>query len=116
MVRQRFVLDGEVNIGQIENVFDIIIGEVVRVRLSSYLGYFDDESDDNVILFDGIIYLGFSIVNVFVSEIELKRIMFILREQIEVIIDVLFYVGFILESMIRFKEFGSQVDIVIYRI
>lgn len=52
----------------------------MRVRLSSYLGYFDDESDDNVILFDGIIYLGFSIVNVFVSEIELKRIMFILRE------------------------------------
>ena len=116
MVRQRSASDGEANTGQTENVSDLTTGEAVRARSSSHPGHSDDESDDNAILFDGITYLGSSTVNAPVSEIELKRTMSILREQTEVTIDVLLYVGSTSESMIRLKEPGSQADIATYRI
>lgn len=116
MVRQRSASDGEANTGQTENVSDITTGEAVRARSSSHPGHSDDESDDNAILFDGITYLGSSTVNAPVSEIELKRTMSILREQTEVTIDVLLYVGSTSESLIRLKEPGSQADIATYRI
>lgn len=112
LVRQRSSSDGEANIGQTENV----AGEAVRARSSTHPGHSDDETDDNAILFDGITYLGSSTVNAPVSEIELKRTMSILREQTEVTIDVLLYVGSTSESMIRLKEPGTQADIATYRI
>ena len=116
MVRQRSASDGEASTGQTENVSDLTTGEAVRARSSTHPGHSDDESDDNAILFDGITYLGSSTVNAPVSEIELKRTMSILREQTEVTIDVLLYVGSTSESMIRLKEPGSQADIATYRI
>lgn len=116
LVRQRSSSDGEANVGQTENVAELTTGEAVQARASTHPGHSDDESDDNAILFDGITYLGSSTVNAPVSEIELKRTMSILREQTEVTIDVLLYVGSTSESMIRLKEPGTQADIATYRI
>lgn len=116
VLRQRSASDGEANTGQTENVADVTTGEAVRARSSTHPGHSDDESDDNAILFDGITYLGSSTVNAPVSEIELKRTMSILREQTEVTIDVLLYVGSTSESLIRLKEPGTQADIATYRI
>lgn len=114
LVRQHSSSDGEANTGQAANVAQFNTGE--RVRASTHPGHSDDESDDNAILFDGITYLGSSTVNAPVSEIELKRTMSILREQTEVTIDVLLYVGSTSESMIRLKDPETQADIATYRI
>ena len=116
LVRQRTVTDDDTNSGQVSNVTQFTSGEPVRDRASTHPGHSDDESDDNAILFDGITYLGSSTVNAPVSEIELKRTMSILREQTEVTIDVLLYVGSTSEGMIRLKDPESQADIATYRI
>lgn len=116
LVRQRSLSDGEANTGQAANVAQFTTGEPVRARASTHPGHSDDESDDNAILFDGITYLGSSTVNAPVSEIELKRTMSILREQTEVTIDVLLYVGSTSESMIRLKDPETEADIATYRI
>jgi len=76
----------------------------------------DDESDENAVLFDGVTYLGSSTVNAPVSEIELKRTMSILREQTNVTIDVLLYVGSTADGMIRLMDPLTRADIATYRI
>ncbi|XP_015775481.1 PREDICTED: rab GTPase-activating protein 1-like [Acropora digitifera] len=76
----------------------------------------DDESDENAVLFDGVTYLGSSTVNAPVSEIELKRTMSILREQTNVTIDVLLYVGSTADGMIRLMDPSTHADIATYRI
>lgn len=76
----------------------------------------DDESDENAVLFDGVTYLGSSTVNAPVSEIELKRTMSILREQTNVTIDVLLYVGSTADGMIRLMDPSTRADIATYRI
>lgn len=90
--------------------------ESARVRASTHPGQSDEENDDSAILFDGVTYLGSSTVNAPVSEIELKRTMSILREQTEVTIDVLLYVGSTSDGMIRLKDPETQADIATYRI
>ena len=90
--------------------------ESARVRASTHPGQSDEENDDYAILFDGVTYLGSSTVNAPVSEIELKRTMSVLREQTEVTIDVLLYVGSTSDGMIRLKDPETQSDIATYRI
>ena len=116
LVRQHSSSDGDTNTTQAANVAEFSSEETVRARASTHPGHSDDEGDDNAILFDGITYLGSSTVNAPVSEIELKRTMSILREQTEVTIDVLLYVGSTSESMIRLKDPETESDIATYRI
>ena len=116
LVRQRSSSDEKTNTTQASNVAQFNTGETVRPRASTHPGHSDDEGDDNAVLFDGITYLGSSTVNAPVSEIELKRTMSILREQTEVTIDVLLYVGSTSDGMIKLKDPETQADIATYRV
>ncbi|PFX29753.1 rab GTPase-activating protein 1-like [Stylophora pistillata] len=104
------------NTTQASNVAEVDNEESARPRASTDPGQSDDECDDNAISYDGITYLGSSTVNAPVSEIELKRTMAILREQTEVTIDVLLYVGSTSDKMIRLKDPETQADIATYKI
>lgn len=116
LARQRSSSAGQAEATQTTNVVQFSPGETARGRSSTHPGHSDDENDDNAVLFDGITYLGSSTVNAPVSEIELKRTMSVLREQTEVTIDVLLYVGSTSDSMIRLKDPETQADIATYRI
>lgn len=109
LVRQRSASAGETELSQTTE-------ESLRSRASTDPVHSGDESDDNAVLFNGVTYLGSSTVNAPVSEIELKRTMAVLREQTEVTIDVLLYVGSTSDSMIRLKDPETQADIATYRI
>lgn len=116
LARQGSSSAGEAESTQAANVAQFSSGESVRARASTHPGHSDDESDDGAVLFDGVTYLGSSTVNAPVSEIELKRTMSVLREQTEVTIDVLLYVGSTSDSMIRLKDPDTQADVATYRI
>lgn len=109
-VRQRSVSAGEAEVSQVSSE------ESVRNSSGTYVVPSDDESDENAVLFDGVTYLGSSTVNAPVSEIELKRTMSILREQTNVTIDVLLYVGSTADGMIRLMDPSTRADIATYRI
>ena len=112
LVRQRSSSAGEAETTQTTFSSE----ESERARANTHPGQSDEESDDSAVLFDGVTYLGSSTVNAPVSEIELKRTMSILREQTEVTIDVLLYVGSTSDSMIRLKDPETRADIANYRI
>lgn len=104
------------NTTQASNGTELDAGESAQARASTDPGQSDEESDDDAVVYDGITYLGSSTVNAPVSEIELKRTMAILREQTEVTIDVLLYVGSTSDKMIRLKDPETQADIATYKI
>ena len=119
LVRQCSSSASEAETTQATTVASFSSGESARTRANAepvHSGHSDDESDDNAVIFDGVTYLGSSTVNAPVSEIELKRTMSVLREQTEVTIDVLLYVGSTSDSMIRLKDPETQGDIATYRI
>mgnify|MGYP001793778339 CR=1 FL=1 len=89
----------------------------VRQRASTDPLEFDDGlQDEDLTIFDKVTYLGSSTVNAPVSEIELKRTMAILREQTQVTIDVLLYIGSTSEGLIRLVDPETKGDIATYRI
>lgn len=101
---------------QVTSLSQLSSEEAVQGSSSTQPSQSDKGSDGNAIIFDGITYLGSSTVNAPVSEIELKRTMAVLREQTEVTIDVLLYVGSTSDGMIRLKDPETHADIATYHI
>ncbi|CAH3158071.1 unnamed protein product [Porites evermanni] len=96
--------NGQAETPQVTSLSQLSSEEAVQGSSSTQPSQSDKGSDGNAIIFDGITYLGSSTVNAPVSEIELKRTMAVLREQTEVTIDVLLYVGSTSDGMIRLKD------------
>ncbi|XP_073241795.1 rab GTPase-activating protein 1-like isoform X2 [Porites lutea] len=108
--------NGQAETPQVTSLSQLSSEEAVQGSSSTQPSQSDKGSDGNAIIFDGITYLGSSTVNAPVSEIELKRTMAVLREQTEVTIDVLLYVGSTSDGMIRLKDPETHADIATYHI
>lgn len=108
--------NGQSETPQVTSLSQLSSEEAAQGNSSTQPSQSDKGGDGNAIIFDGITYLGSSTVNAPVSEIELKRTMAVLREQTEVTIDVLLYVGSTSDGMIRLKDPETHADIATYHI
>ena len=108
--------NGQSETPQVTSLSQLSSEGAVQGNSSTQPSQSDKGGDGNAIIFDGITYLGSSTVNAPVSEIELKRTMAVLREQTEVTIDVLLYVGSTSDGMIRLKDPETHADIATYHI
>lgn len=116
LIKQGSSSNGQAETPQVTSLSQLSSEEAVQGSSSTQASQSDKGSDGNAIIFDGITYLGSSTVNAPVSEIELKRTMAVLREQTEVTIDVLLYVGSTSDGMIRLKDPETHADIATYHI
>ena len=116
LIKQGSSSNGQAETPQVTSLSQLSSEEAVQGSSSTQPSQSDKGSDGNAIIFDGITYLGSSTVNAPVSEIELKRTMAVLREQTEVTIDVLLYVGSTSDGMIRLKDPETHADIATYHI
>lgn len=116
LIKQGSSSNGQAETPQVTSLSQLSSEEAVQGNSSTQPSQSDKGGDGNAIIFDGITYLGSSTVNAPVSEIELKRTMAVLREQTEVTIDVLLYVGSTSDGMIRLKDPETHADIATYHI
>lgn len=116
LIKQGSSSNGQAETPQVTSLSQLSSEEAVQGSSSTQPSQSDKGGDGNAIIFDGITYLGSSTVNAPVSEIELKRTMAVLREQTEVTIDVLLYVGSTSDGMIRLKDPETHADIATYHI